>query len=648
VPLRPARPAALVAAIVSAALVLTGCSVLPGVGGGGAGGTQGAEGFKSSKVSVQPLYVKGSSGGVAREDISVSPSKAGDTRIDFSENEVSGFGDMTRAASWNAVTVATLLTGAPLGTDYRFAFDGAIDGPSAGGLTTVGVLSLYFGDQIDPKATMTGAINPTGTIGVVGGIPEKIQGVIDGKKIKKVLIPAGQRNTENEKGDLVDVVALGQKNGVKVVEVGTISEAYKELTGKTLPSPSNAEDPKIGSDGYDKMKSGAGTALADYDKAYAQYAGLNPAVQSSFQTLVDQVSAQADDAKDLGKQGLQAGSFVEGSGAAVQMQAVYNTANTIQNILVNGFGALDAALAAGSTAEDQFTAELDRLGTYKPKTLTDVEALVSAYGLALDAYSLLLYAEGNLNSLDDQIKKGQITSVQQLLGSLLFPLILFDFAQGQLTYEKALFDIGRDNGGAKIVASTAETKAVGDFFRRAADANWAAFESGVIQEYAKADGVSNDVFRDRLGNVDLNVALSYSAQQTEPQIADYIGSKNPNAAYAAMGYGWVNYARNANHLEKYYNNGVLDENLNVTGVRSDTILSDAIDNGRAQVAKSINVLKAHKTEPVIVVGQFELAGVEREQDTSQKFDAIEDYAAAFTLSRAMAFLGGYPADGWKR
>jgi hypothetical protein len=40
--------------------------------------------------------------------------------------------------------------------------------------------------------------------------------------------------------------------------------------------------------------------------------------------------------------------------------------------------------------------------------------------------------------------------------------------------------------------------------------------------------------------------------------------------------------------------------------------------------------------------------VEREQDTSQKFDAIEDYAAAFTLSRAMAFLGGYPADGWKR
>jgi uncharacterized protein len=637
------RPVLAVAALTAAALVLSGCSVLPKVGGGG-----GAGGFASKEVTVQPLYVKGDSGGVAKETISVSPSKAGDTRIDFSENEVSGFGDMTRAASWNAVTVSTLLTGAPLGTNYRFAFDGAIDGPSAGALTTVGVLSLYFGDTIDSKATMTGAINPTGTIGVVGGIPEKIQGAIDGKKIKKVLIPAGQRNTPDEKGKTVDVVDLGERGGVKVVEVGTIADAYKQLTGKSLPSPSNAQDPKISEAGYDKLKSGAGDAIAKYDRAFAQYQGLNPQVQQGFQQLVDAISKQADQAKDLGTQGLQAGSFVEGSNAGVQMDAVYNTANTVQNILINGFGALDAAIAAGSTSEDEFTAELDRLGTYKPKTLTDVEALVTAYGLTLDAYSLLLYAEGVLNGLDAQIKSGQISSVQQLLGSLFLPLILFDFARGQLDYEKALFDIGRDNGGGAITASKTETAAVGNFFRRAANANWAAFDSGVIHENAQSEGVSDDVFRDKLGSVDLNVALSYSAQQSEPQIEAYIGPKNANGAYAAMGYGWVNYARNANHLEKYYNNGILDENLNVTGVRSDTILSTAIDNGRAQVAKSVNVLKAHKTEPVITVGEFELAGVEREQEVSDKFDAIEDYAAAFTLSRAMAFLGGFPTDKWTR
>jgi uncharacterized protein len=637
------RPVLAVAALTAAALVLTGCSVLPKIGGGG-----GAGGFASQEVTVQPLYVKGDSGGVAKETISVSPSKAGDTRIDFSENEVSGFGDMTRAASWNAVTVSTLLTGAPLGTNYRFAFDGAIDGPSAGALTTVGVLSLYFGDTIDPKATMTGAINPTGTIGVVGGIPEKIQGAVDGKKIKKVLIPAGQRNTPDEKGKMVDVVDLGERGGVKVIEVGTISDAYKQLTGKSLPSPSNAQDPKISEAGYDKLKSGAGDAIAKYDRAFAQFQGLNPQVQQGFTQLVDAISKQADQAKDLGTQGLQAGSFVEGSNAGVQMDAVYNTANTVQNILINGFGALDAAIAAGSTSEDEFTAELDRLGTYKPKTLTDVEALVTAYGLTLDAYSLLLYAEGVLNGLDAQIKSGQISSVEQLLGSLFLPLILFDFARGQLDYEKALFDIGRDNGGGAITASKTETAAVGNFFRRAANANWAAFDSGVIHENAQSEGVSDDVFRDKLGNVDLNVALSYSAQQSEPQIEAYIGPKNANGAYAAMGYGWVNYARNANHLEKYYNNGILDENLNVTGVRSETILSTAIDNGRAQVAKSVNVLKAHKTEPVITVGEFELAGVEREQEVGDKFDAIEDYAAAFTLARAMAFLGGYPTDKWTR
>ena len=68
---------------------------------------------KKTSVSVEALYARGDTGGHSTQTISVIPSPDGDFSIDISENEVSGFGDMIRAASWNAVMVATALTGCP-------------------------------------------------------------------------------------------------------------------------------------------------------------------------------------------------------------------------------------------------------------------------------------------------------------------------------------------------------------------------------------------------------------------------------------------------------------------------------------------------------------------------------------------------------
>src|SRR5215831_10757177 len=80
----------------------------------------------------------------------------------------------TQSPTSGAVTVATLLTGAPLQGRYSFEITGQIDGPSAGALKTIGVLSLMRGDTLKSGITMTGTVNPDGTVGPVGGIPEKI------------------------------------------------------------------------------------------------------------------------------------------------------------------------------------------------------------------------------------------------------------------------------------------------------------------------------------------------------------------------------------------------------------------------------------------------------------------------------------------
>ena len=77
---------------------------------------------------------------------------------------------------------------------------------------------------------MTGTINPDGTVGPVGGIPEKVAGAAD-KGIKTVLIPVGQRNSAEHAGQLVDVVDLGRRKGVEVREVKDVYEAYQAFTG---------------------------------------------------------------------------------------------------------------------------------------------------------------------------------------------------------------------------------------------------------------------------------------------------------------------------------------------------------------------------------------------------------------------------------
>lgn len=639
--MRQRRLITLTAASSAVMLLLAGCT-FPGIPLFGGSSEQ-----TSGQVTVNALYAAGDTGGVAQQRISMAPSDDGGVRIDFSENEVTGFGDMTRAASWNAVTVATLLTGASLNRQYRFSFDGQIDGPSAGALTTVGVLSLILGDRLKTDVTMTGTINPTGTIGTVGGIPEKIQGVIDTGKFVRVLIPAGQRNTPNEAGDLVDVVDLGKKNGLDVVEVATIYDAYPAMTGKQLPTPNGEQDPKVDENGYAKLKAATDQALARFDRAAAEFSGLDASVQESAGSTLTDTQASAARARDLQVQGLQAGAFVEAQNAAAAMEALFNTFDTVQGILVSGFGVLDTKLAAGSTAVDELNAHIDSLGTYEPKTLTDVEALVTSYGNAFDALSLLDFGSTTLQGALDTANAGGYESVEAFLGDILLPLIYFEFGRGQLEFSKAVFEIGRDNAGGTIKPG-ANLDAIGSFLRRGADANWAAFESGVIATNAASAGVSNDVFRNRLADADLSVALSYSAQNGQAILDRYIGEGEPNAAYAAMGYGYLNYSRNALLLEKYYNNGLLDDNLNLVGVSSDTILSAALDLGRLQVSRALDVLSKKGTATVLTVGAYEQAGVDREGSVVDKFDAISQYSGAFLLARTMAFVGGYPRAGWSR
>ncbi|HEW64502.1 MAG TPA: hypothetical protein ENO39_05570 [Fervidicoccus fontis] len=193
-----------------------------------------------TKVSLPALAVTSSNTGVVT-NLTVTVAYPGTGEVYFSADPATEID--TQSAARIAVLVATSI----LEIDYK-KYDYFISikspsyivgGPSAGAIMTIGIISALLNLTPNTNVAMTGMINPDGTIGPVGGIPEKLQAAAEaGYKI--FLIPVGQEIVTEEKtveqstpfGTIIryvpqqiNVTELGEKLGVKVIEVSTIQQA---------------------------------------------------------------------------------------------------------------------------------------------------------------------------------------------------------------------------------------------------------------------------------------------------------------------------------------------------------------------------------------------------------------------------------------
>lgn len=106
-----------------------------------------------------------------------------------------------------------------------------IGGPSASGYMTAAMYALLTNRTLNQSVVMTGMIMPDGTIGPVGGIPDKVQAAAQ-LGFKTVLIPYGEQNYVTSSGQTVNVVELGKSLGVEVVPVATIYQVIQYFTGQ--------------------------------------------------------------------------------------------------------------------------------------------------------------------------------------------------------------------------------------------------------------------------------------------------------------------------------------------------------------------------------------------------------------------------------
>lgn len=187
-------------------------------------------------------------GGVEKATVEVDQIGDPGFTLNLEDIEAEGAGSQWKAASSAAAAVGTLLSGTdPNEVDVRFGVTGPIDGPSGGAILTVGVLAAIRDEQLRPRVTMTGTINPDGSIGPVTNVTTKVRAAArDG--YETVLIPRG---TEVEydpvSGSTVDNRELGRSLGVDVRVVANLGSAYRAFTGKNIapgsgspPVPGNA------------------------------------------------------------------------------------------------------------------------------------------------------------------------------------------------------------------------------------------------------------------------------------------------------------------------------------------------------------------------------------------------------------------------
>ena len=144
------------------------------------------EGLGKSKVDV--MWVSGNKprvGGSSPVVLTTQPQTDGAVRVGVYEQFEGGFGAQSRSSVWIASFLSASMLGRDM-TDFRYSAEvgGFVDGPSAGALYTAGFLAALTGAKVNPNATMTGTVNPDGTVGPVTGIPEKFKSSIaKGKKI---------------------------------------------------------------------------------------------------------------------------------------------------------------------------------------------------------------------------------------------------------------------------------------------------------------------------------------------------------------------------------------------------------------------------------------------------------------------------------
>ncbi len=197
------------------------------------------------EAAVQAVALTKDGAPTAEVAVRLAPNRARVPSVGIMETQASGTGDQWLTTLWQAAFIATQATGSSL-LDFEFTLRvaGPIDGHSAGLLTAATLAALIKGKKVLPHTTITGSINPDGSVGPVGGVLQRLRAAAAGG-VKRFGLPLGGRQQVDASGEVADLLLEGKKLGVEVNELSGLDDAFLFLTGEVLPRPAPASEAEM-------------------------------------------------------------------------------------------------------------------------------------------------------------------------------------------------------------------------------------------------------------------------------------------------------------------------------------------------------------------------------------------------------------------
>jgi hypothetical protein len=183
---------------------------------------------------------------------------------------------------------------------------------------------------------------------------------------------------------------------------------------------------------------------------------------------------------------------------------------------------------------------------------------------------------------------------------------------------------------------------VSDFYRRAAEANHAVFEALVVQPTANRVGAAPDRVRAMLNEKDYTFALSQALFKVRGRLPEYFDAE-PARSYAQLTMALSLYLQESDLIAKYYSlSADLDENMQITGVKSEGALNNWLQFSEEQTRRNMGELVRVGIDPTTCMQLYEVGHMARMRDLDGKLDAIDYLWQANLLANVMRQIAALP------
>ena len=624
-------------------------------------------------VDIDALWYAGSgpnmNQGASTTTITVQDNPTDRVRIGIFEDVALQTGVAWRATVWMAAFQAAMALEQEVSA-WTIAVEvdnhgDRIDGPSAGGVLTAGMMAAMTGAPRDPSFAMTGTINPDGTIGYVSGVPEKFSAARD-KGYTTLGHPAGQpQDTSLRTGKTVDLAATYGQGGTEVVPIRDVYDAYERLTGQSIkrPDPVDPAAMALPDSVRNALRQQATVWLGQAQQNFQDFKKLE-VHNDHLATTWAAVDTRFRSAEGYLQKGHLAAAFWRGAQLFIQA----DTATTIGHVVRILDGAAkdperidELVLYTGSVMQTVDQRMVQTMGLFKKARATSPGDLMTlldahqAFGSALKSFRFALEARSKraepLGKVLEEVKakkKPLDQATRNLLGehvmAALNEVVRANVESIVARQSLAFRPPGAtEREGRKKLLPLRRITRLARLLRQAADANITYFKSFVIDDIARGAGIHAQKLREEFADA------RYQRIREDPRVQEGIartnlGKDNPAVDLLNLATAADIYLGASMLMAQYYGMRFVfapDGTLTHIG-RPDALprlLEQAERTARAHAGRALEV---YGEIPVASRLAYQVGrALSTEKDLTDRLDALNQFWRASLLSKLAVMLQRY-------